>query len=417
MTRESEPDIPSGLQEWLDATSDPYVVQRTLKETPGETTQIVYRRDTTGAPSIGPFVRKIFLDSNGLGNAYERLLAAQTAGLRLSHAPLVYTCDHEADGTFAVVTEYVHGETLHDLVQRVGPGPDVALRVMPLVCEAASELHELPGQPVIHRDIKPSNVMVAEDRVVLIDLGIARSYREDATRDTVQYGTPGYAPPEQFGYGQTDARSDVYALGMTLSFCLTGEEPTARLREGGFDDPRIPPALRETIVRATQLDPTRRHASAQELKDDLVRLGQGEPAPEDPARASSPDGIATPQQTTPPAASHRFSGLGIIWNALVMVAWGIIFVASVGATAQPGQSTASYDTWFRAFAYLGFVDVPVSAIAYLLLDKRRLRERLHPIAHLTWRVELPFCLLLVFASVLLTTIVGLVSGQMASTGQ
>ena len=87
------------------------------------------------------------------------------------------------------------------------------------------------GAPVIHRDLKPSNVMVVGGKnglprsFVLIDLGIARTWREGAEADTTRLGTRSYAPPEQFGFGQTSVRSDVYALGAVLWFCLTGEDP------------------------------------------------------------------------------------------------------------------------------------------------------------------------------------------------
>lgn len=94
--------------------------------------------------------------------------------------------------------------------------------------------------PVIHRDLKPSNIIVSGVRyaadagmtfssLVIIDLGIARVWRDGADADTVKFGTRSYAPPEQFGFGQTSVRSDIYALGALLFFCLTGTD----LNRGG----------------------------------------------------------------------------------------------------------------------------------------------------------------------------------------
>ena len=309
----------SQLEQWLNSTADRYDVAQTIKESPAEKTQVVYRRNDKGE-RIGPFVRKVFAGGEHRGLAYERILRAQTSGHRLTHQPFVYECEHTGN-TLEVVMEYIHGNTLFDAVDKFMPAAQEApgttrnetsfdavdkfaakapeapgttsnetlFRSVAIpLCEAVSELHETFESPIIHRDIKPSNVMLANGQVFLIDLGIARTWRKDAPRDTVRYGTPGYAPPEQFGYGQTSVRSDVYALGMTLAFCLLGEDPTSELRESGFADPRIPATLRPALARATQFDPNARYASARELASDvLLALQQTASAPNS-SHAGSP---------------------------------------------------------------------------------------------------------------------------------
>ena len=140
-----------------------------------------------------------------------------------------------------VVMEHVRGETLAEAVYRRDPSVALAREVFPPLCDAVSELHEGFDPPLIHRDLKPSNVMLAPGGLALIDFGIARSFNEGAETDTRHLGTRAYAPPEQFGFGQTDERSDVYALGLLLYFCLTERTPDARgAREGATLARRCP---------------------------------------------------------------------------------------------------------------------------------------------------------------------------------
>ena len=366
--------LSSDLDSWLNDVADKYAVTQTLRETPEETTQVVYRIDENGKASVGPFVRKRFVGVGNRGNVYEQLLQAQISGRRLSHQPLVYECEREGD-TLTVVMEHVEGDTLRDVAQRGAAGIDLAKRVMGDLCDAVSELHESFDAPVIHRDVKPSNVVISEQRLTLIDLGIARVFNEGASRDTVRYGTPGYAPPEQFGYGQTSIRSDVYALGMTLAFCLTGQDPTSELRESGFRDQRIPDPLQEVLVRATQFDPARRHATARELKEDFERAVLGKPAP----RSDAND---RPQ---------RFTLLGRIWNGIVIAVWLLLLAAFSTGVFAPTESVAKLSLFTRVVTYLGIFVTDLTAIAYMLLDKRRLRKR-EPFASLNWKKELVICL-------------------------
>lgn len=216
---------------------DSYRVERVLKLSDVESTELVYF-EGSGGGSLGPFVRKRIDASAQIGGAYERLFAAQRAGRRFEHLPRIVDC-HRVGDELDVVMEYVEGETLEALVRRLGATPDYARGLYPVLCEAVGELHAgfaaagEPGVPVIHRDLKPSNIIVSGVRytadagmtfssLVIIDLGIARVWRDGADADTVKFGTRSYAPPEQFGFGQTSVRSDIYALGALLFFCLTG---------------------------------------------------------------------------------------------------------------------------------------------------------------------------------------------------
>ena len=405
-------DFSQDLSAWLDGvTDDRYEVDRTLKQTADETTEVVYRRDEGGG-RLGPFVRKRIAHDLGRGAAYGQILRAQTNGIRLQFQPIVYECAREGD-TLCVVTEYVYGQTLREVVRREGPGRRLYDQLAPQLCDALTELHERLDQPIIHRDVKPSNIMLTGDRIVLIDLGIARTYVEGAEHDTVRYGTPGYAPPEQYGYGQTDERSDVYALGMTFAYCLLGEDPTASLREGGFVDERIPSEVRPVLVKATQFDPSDRYASARELKDDVLG-GVAHFAGERP-RPTVPGTDAPTRHTTPAksAASGRFSVLGRVWNALVLVVWAAFVVATGMGLLKPNDTTTDIPLVGRLAMYLFAVVVPFTMGGYLLLDRRRIRAHT-PLGRYTLKQEVLFCLGMAVLSFLALMVSALVLGMLSA---
>lgn len=255
------------LAEQLDALQreECYRVDSVLKESPAEVTQRVFFVGANGAEQ-GPFVRKYIEGGCGLGAAYERIFAAQRQGRRFRFVPRIFDC-YRLGEKLVVVMEFVDGETLADAVYRRDPSLAFAREVFPSLCDAVSELHEAFDPPLIHRDLKPSNIMVSPGGVTIIDFGIARAYRDDGEADTARFGTRAYAPPEQFGYAQTSVRSDVYALGMLLYYCLAEKTPDARLVQGGFAEACVPAALRPVLVRATAFDPRERYASARELKE------------------------------------------------------------------------------------------------------------------------------------------------------
>ena len=368
-----------------------YRVDAVYKESRLETTQRVFFVGENGA-ELGPFVRKYL--APGLGGAYERIYAAQRDGVRLPHLPRIVEC-HRQDERLVVVMEHVAGETLADVTAAASDRLGLVRQIFPDLCDAVSELHELLDPPVIHRDLKPSNVMVSAGGITLIDLGIARVWKEGAEQDTTHFGTRAYAPPEQFGFGQTGVASDVYALGMLLFFCLTGRDPVAADREGGFVGADVPDALREVIVRATQLDPAARFSSVRELRDVLLavldKVGEKDVCPQEPPtfERRSPGLVAL--------LSRVPRWAGAIWNLVVV---GITFVLVVGcvmAVVDPTPENAAQPLWYLTVSYFVFL-VPCFLIGcYLLLDRRRLRQEVPALARLTVRQETRTGLLVMLA--------------------
>lgn len=168
---------------------------------------------------------------------------------------------YELPDRFVVVCEYVEGYSLAESVDCTG-GFDAAKAVDILegVCRAAGVLH---GHGIVHRDISPSNVIVAADGAHLIDLGIARVGDSRARHDTTKLGTWGFAAPEQYGFAQTDARSDVYSIGCLAAYLLTGIRPG----EEGFEqaDAGLPTGMRACIDKARSFEPSARYQSAAEF--------------------------------------------------------------------------------------------------------------------------------------------------------
>ena len=163
--------------------------------------------------------------------------------------PRILHCIEE-DGETLVVEEYVQGESLLDRIGRKAYLSErEAGNILLQLCDGLAPVH---AQGIVHRDIKPSNLILQSGCIIrLIDFDAARTVKEHSGEDTMHLGTKGYAPPEQFGYGQTDARSDIYSIGITLRESM----PEGY---GGY--------LAKIFARCTEIDPDRRYRNVQELR-------------------------------------------------------------------------------------------------------------------------------------------------------
>ena len=205
-----------------------------------------------------------------------RLEAEVLATLKHPHLPAVTDHFITADGRQFLVMDYVEGEDLDDRVQRLGALPELqVLTWAEQVLDALAYLHA-QSPPVIHRDLKPANVRITPDgKAMLVDFGIAKQLVAGQATATVarKMGSPGYAPLEQYS-GGTDQRSDVYSLGATLYFALTGQPPLeAPLLASGHALPRprqLNPAIsrrtERAVLRAMESKAGERFQSAQEMQ-------------------------------------------------------------------------------------------------------------------------------------------------------
>lgn len=203
---------------------------------------------------------------------------------RLSHPNLPRVTDHffiPGQGQYLVM-DFVEGEDLGSMLQRLGalPEPQV-LTWITQICDALAYLHS-QSSPIIHRDIKPSNIKVRIDgKAVLVDFGIAKVYNPRlVTTVGAKAVTPGYSPPEQYGMGVTDARSDIYALGATLYHLLTGQAPPESVQRLAEQKPmptprqinqQITPLVEQVILKAVEVTTERRFQNVAELRNALAQ--------------------------------------------------------------------------------------------------------------------------------------------------
>ena len=189
----------------------------------------------------------------------------------LDHPSIVRIVDIIDNGdVIYIIEDYIEGETLSTILEQNGAqSQDTVIEWAMQICEALEYLHTRKP-PIIYRDMKPANVMLKPDgNIKIIDFGIAREYKERSLADTVNLGTRGYAAPEQFGkHGQTDARTDIYCLGVTLYHLLTGKnpsEPPYEIYPIRHWNPQLSAGLEAIIQKCTQVNPDDRYQSCAEL--------------------------------------------------------------------------------------------------------------------------------------------------------
>ncbi|GEM_PF-872926 len=189
----------------------------------------------------------------------------------LNHQGMPRIIDYfESEGNRYIVEEFIEGTTLHEQVaERIGSenqAIEAGIRIL-------SILEYLHQNGIIYRDLKPHNILVSPDgNYRLIDFGIARLYSIGKRRDTVLMGTPGFAAPEHYGNRQTDERSDIYSLGATLHYMVTGKEPS--LSPFCFEAPHLLNSsvsrwFSDIVMTALEARPEDRFRSAVEMRETL----------------------------------------------------------------------------------------------------------------------------------------------------
>lgn len=185
--------------------------------------------------------------------------------MNIPNIPKIHEIFNDQDKTI-VIRDYIEGNTLYDEIKKNEYlSFKRAKAIIMKIGETLKALHHARPNPIIYRDLKPENIIVSPNGdVSLIDFGIARYYKQEATRDTVLAGTKGYTAPEVMAGMQSDPRSDVYSLGLLFYEMLTGKnilEPPYQIRPVKESDELLPAWLDGVIEKATDLNPANRYAS------------------------------------------------------------------------------------------------------------------------------------------------------------
>jgi predicted Ser/Thr protein kinase len=222
-----------------------YEVLTSLGEkTEGEVSTFLVKDKRNGKIAVKKFVDRSLI------HIYEKLV-----GMNNMHLAKIYDYA-EGENNAVIIEEYISGSNLRDLLDRNGRMPEQMAKGM--ILQLLDALKVIHSYGIIHRDINPDNVIVSTDGVVkLIDFGIARQKKENSSRDTTILGTAGYAAPEQFGFRQSDERTDIYAVGVLLNEMLSGHLP------GELLYPREP--FRGVIQKCIEIDADSRFQSVEEI--------------------------------------------------------------------------------------------------------------------------------------------------------
>lgn len=230
-----------------------YCFQACLKDSTGKQTFLVRSR-IDGKEFI--LKRASSENESELKNEFETLLSLQNASL--PKAIHYYEESHH----FYMLREYVKGTTLYHVVEENGVYEEQkAIEIAIAVCRSLNYLHH-QTPPIIHRDVKPQNIILTpEGRVVLIDMGTVRRLKTDAHYDTIFMGTQATAAPEQYGFGQTDERCDIYAVGVLLVFLVTGGFASDKKILQTINKP-----LQKVIHKCIAIDRSKRYPNINSLK-------------------------------------------------------------------------------------------------------------------------------------------------------
>lgn len=230
-------------ESFLEAVTTEYDTLHVLKRSPRGTVSIV-RHKKSGT-------RYVFRRYSGSGEVYRRLLP-----VLCPHLPQIMEAA-EQDGQTAVLEEYVQGDTLAELLMGARLTEREARQVTMQLCQA---LHVLHSMGAVHRDVKPENVILRGSDAVLIDFDAARIYKDESESDTQVLGTMGFAAPEQYGIVQSDARADIFSLGVLLNIMLTGKHPSREMAAG---------KMGRIVRKCTMTAPEQRYQSARALMEVL----------------------------------------------------------------------------------------------------------------------------------------------------
>lgn len=252
----------------------------------------------------------------------------------------------ESDGQLILIESYISGQCLEELLYTNRLDLSTVTRYILELCGILSCLHQM-DPPVVHRDIKPSNLIITEhDHVVLLDFNAAKHFSETSTSDTILLGTQGYAAPEQYGFGSSSPKTDIYAIGVLF------QELTAFL-------PKVPAPLSGIMEKCTKMDPAERYHTVDDLKLAILNA-IGTPVSE--SAAGSQCSVSS-VRWLPPGFRTR-----TLWKALLAIPSYLILIW-LSLTLQ-AESANVLDLWIqRGFCLLISFSLILGTFNYMDIHK------------------------------------------------
>lgn len=219
-----------------------YQPVKTIRETESSKVELV-----ESSLNSGKYIKKTY-------NSDKRAVYNSLSKIKSTHIPEVYEVFFGEDTI--IIEQYIEGKTLEQrIIDKEEFSKNQIKTIVDGLLDAIDTLHK---NNIVHRDIKPSNIIITENgKAVLIDYSIARPYSDKRDSDTELFGTVGYAAPEQFGFSQSDYRTDIYALGVTLKKIINHQNASKRLNNA--------------ILRCTEFDPSRRFQNVDEIRQYINR--------------------------------------------------------------------------------------------------------------------------------------------------
>ncbi len=278
-------------------------------------------------------------------SVYDADLYKTLKKLRINGIPEIFHII-ENENKLVVIEEYINGRTLQDIIDANGPMEESkASDIILSLCAILHRLHSLET-PIIHRDIKPSNIMLSDhDIITLVDFNVSRKYAAEKKQDTIFMGTADYAAPEQYGFGQSDARTDIYALGQLLNVLLTGVLPKQQLYTGKIE---------KVISRCIHLDPEKRYQSVMQLSHALKRMDDSRLEPSNKPIIFIPPGFRS----------------GKPWKTII-ASFGYFFLLYFTVTMEITDMPRAIDVFFyKLFLLICGLDIIAFSTNYLNIRHR-----------------------------------------------
>lgn len=280
---------------------------------------------------------------------YKRLQDADIEGI-----PRIYELVKTEEG-ISIVEEYISGKTLDDSV-RIFVDEKSVIEFIYKLCSILERIHSL-NPPIIHRDIKPQNIILSNGNVYLMDFNISRNYKGTNSKDTIMMGTQEYAAPEQYGFAESDVRTDIYGLGSTVKYILDNSLIKSK-------------KLNMFVKKCMQLDPDNRFQDIKEVRLFLKKRMYG-------YIFETKSKYALPGFRT-----------GNVFKALVATVYYAYTIVYCFLTPLDDSTNIVYTIAFSIYQYIVLMIAPLIIFDYLNIHKK------FHINKFKWYVRYPLALLI-----------------------